>query len=78
MIKLIITFDTPLSQKTSAVQDDLRALFVKYRTSGKIIADFIYVTDSVIELRFNTLESAQAFEQEAMTLNGTIATFEYI
>ena len=78
MIKLIVTLNVPLYEQTAAVQDQIRALFIKYRASGKIIADFIYVTTTVLELRFNNLASAQEFEQEANILNGSIATFEYI
>jgi hypothetical protein len=78
MIKLIVTLNTPLSEQPSAIQEQMRTLFVKYKTSGKIVADFIYVTTAILEIRFNTLASAQEFEQEANILNSSIATFEYL
>jgi len=77
MIKLIITFNTPVFKQPRAIQDQLYSLFVKYKGLNKIVADFIYVTDAIIELRFDTLESAQMLEQEFKELNNNIAVFEY-
>jgi hypothetical protein len=77
MIKVIVKFDTPLADDDSVINNSRKQLFLKYRTSGKIITDFVYISDTIIELRFNTLESAQAFEQETKTLNDGITTFEY-
>ena len=82
MIKLIITFSSPMVQEPPGTKRTERAeLFVKYRNLGKIIRDVILVNDSTAELRFDTLESAQAFEQEAKALyeryNDTLI-FEYV
>jgi len=82
MIKLIITFSSPVAQEASAVKRSERAeLFLKYKNQGKIIRDFIIINDATIELRFDSLESAQQFEQEAKALyeryNDTVI-FEYV
>jgi hypothetical protein len=77
MIKIIVTFDTPLAEDDSVINNSRKELFLKYRTSGKIIADFIFIAANKIELRFDTLQSAQAFEQETKLINDGITTFEY-
>ena len=81
MIKLIITLSSPITQDTSEDKRNARAnLFRKYKSAGKIVGDFIIVSDTKIELRFSNLANAQEFEQEATALyavyNDT-ATFEY-
>jgi hypothetical protein len=81
MIKLIIKLNAPITQDTSELKRAERAaLFRKYKSQGKIVSDFIIVNDITIELRFNTLESAQAFEQEATAMYAKYddsAIFEY-
>ena len=82
MIKLIITLSSPITQDTSESKRVERAgLFRKYKSQGKILGDFIILNDTIIELRFNSLESAQEFEQEATALYAKYndsAVFEYM
>ena len=69
MIKLIATIGTPITQDTNLDKKTERtAIFKKYKSQGKILADFVLLNDSVIEISFIDLTSAQAFATEMQAL----------
>ena len=81
MVKLIATIGTAITQDTELNKKISRtAIFKKYKTQGSLIGDFILLNDSVIEINFTDLISAEKFAQEITELysmyNDTV-TFQF-
>jgi len=82
MIKVIGTLGNPVwdDPETNKVAERA-AIFKKYKLRGKIKGDFIILSDTVIEINFTDLASAQAFVAEMQAVytkyNDTL-TVEYV
>ena len=82
MIKVIGTLGNPVwDDPDQAKTTESAAVFKKYKLKGKIKGDFIVLNDTVIEINFTDLSSAQAFvaEMEAVyTKYNDTLTVEYV
>jgi hypothetical protein len=82
MIKVIGTLNNPVwNDPDQAKTAETIAIFKKYKSKSKIIGDFIILSDTLIEVNFTDLVSAQAFVAEMETVytkyNDTL-TVEYV
>jgi len=82
MIKVIGTIGNPVMEDPQVNKVAERtAVFRKYKSQGKIIGDFIILSDTVIEVNFTDLTSAQSFVAEMQAVyvkyNDTL-TVEYV
>jgi predicted DNA repair protein MutK len=82
MIKVIGTIGSPVWNDPDQSKALARAeIFRKYKIKGKIKGDFIVLSDTLIEINFTDLTSAQAFVAEMQEVyakyNDTL-TVEYV
>jgi hypothetical protein len=82
MIKVIGTLGNPVWDDPDQAKTTERAtVFKKYKSRGKIKGDFITLSDTLIEINFTDLISAQAFVTEMQAVytkyNDTL-TVEYV
>ena len=69
MISVTAKIGVPFSKETSIEKSASQfALLSKYKSAGKIVGDFILVTDSVIEIHFTDMASAESFIAEVLAL----------
>lgn len=69
MISVTAKIGVPFSKETSnQKKTDRLALLAEYKSTGKIVGDFILVSDSIIEIRFIDLPSAESFIQAVKSL----------
>ena len=69
MISVTAKIGTPFTKETSVEKRASQiALLSEYKSAGKIVGDFILVTDSIIEIRFTDMASAESFIEAVVNL----------
>jgi hypothetical protein len=69
MISITAKIGTPIGEESSlGKKTAIVELLQRYKAQGKIIGDFILVTDTIIEIRFTDTASGEAFVSEAKAI----------